>query len=125
MTKEQNYDYRINKPYCIIVDGDKAILVNRNYKNLGNPTDEFADYRPYYIPLKLSDKDIEIIAFDGLEGGRKMLHLYDDCCAPWLSKKHKINYDKRNEYLQRKLIQEKNKDDKENYFGVEASRRLP
>ena len=68
MTTQQPLFYT-HFPYCIQhLGGDKYIILNRNYKPLGQTSFEYVDYNkaPSVVCLKITEKQAKKLSYDGL-----------------------------------------------------------
>lgn len=55
-------------PYCIMhIDTDRYIILNRNYKPLGQTSFDYVDYRkhPSVIHMKITEKQAIKLSYDG------------------------------------------------------------
>ena len=56
-------------PYCIMhIDNDRYIILNRNYKPLGQTSFDYVDYKkhPSVIHIKITEKQAKKLSYDGL-----------------------------------------------------------
>jgi hypothetical protein len=86
-------DDRVNLPYCLYRQNcGRYLLLNRNYKPIGNPTKEWVDYEPLEgLDLRLSREDAERISWD-VRPGTKFIFLFNDGCPPWRGRRNRENY---------------------------------
>lgn len=87
---------RINLPYCIQRQtSGKYVLLNRNYKPVGNATREWVDYETLDgLDLRLTEADAQQISWSGNNNIRHV-YLFNDGCAPWAGKRHRVEYVRR------------------------------
>lgn len=79
MTTQQPLFYT-HFPYCIRhLEGDRYIILNRNYKPLGQTSFEYVDYNkhPSVVHLKITEKQAEKLSYDGLIKS-DYIYFYDD-----------------------------------------------
>jgi len=84
-------------PYCLkrLSDG-RYIILNRNYKPLGNQTGNFVTYEtdPSVIAVKITPATAKKLSWKG-EPDLNVIHLYNDGCIPTESAAHMASYCKR------------------------------
>ena len=76
----------IHFPYCLQQRADKRwVVLNRNYKPLGNPSDAWVDYDK--LPAgsciaRITPTQASKLAYDGSKNNQGSIHLYNDGCIP-------------------------------------------
>ena len=85
--------FKTHFPYCISQTKNGYALVNRDYKPLGFLTQQWVNYDEF--PVEFDFKSIPEATLKKLswEGSSEFpVYLYNDGCAPWLSKAHEKAY---------------------------------
>lgn len=92
--------WRFFLPYCLQQLEDKSyIVLNRNYKPLGQMTNDYVIYeREDRIQLKLTKKLIQALSWNG-SSDEKTIYLYSDSTHPYSSAAHTAAYFARLERL--------------------------
>lgn len=88
--------YKTHFPYCIQQEDEGCVLVNRGYKPLGFITKDWVTYNQH--PVVFSGKGLSSAVAQKLSWRSDAdfpVYLYNDGCAPWLSKEHEQAYLKR------------------------------
>lgn len=77
-------------PYEVkAVAGNVRILVNRNYKPIGQTTDAWADYAKFdHLHLALSQDQVALVSRRRSDQG----YFFDDACPPWNSRRDAEEY---------------------------------
>ncbi|MFZ3180507.1 MAG: hypothetical protein WA156_09925, partial [Methylocystis silviterrae] len=85
----------IHLPYCLEkVDGEKYVVLNRDYKPIGFKTDNFVTYNDYPIAISIKSLTPAVAAKISWEGSSSIerIYLYNDASVPILNATNMTNY---------------------------------
>src|SRR5262245_55427173 len=89
---------RICLPYCLQeLKNGRFILLNREYKPVGSPSNEWSCYEEHPIQLQIAALTPDIAAWISVTGDPdcSRIYLFNDGSAPWLGHKELLAYERR------------------------------